>query len=163
MWYKTVCVSLGGGYTMTMKKKCVFCTRPEIQKRIVIRNKLAFAFPTNIPITPGHTLVAPVRCIATFDDLTNGEVKALLSLRKQVADALKRVFNAEGFHFVWNEGKAAGQSLPHFHLHIVPRKQGDTGITEYEPRKFLYRPGSRESSPEKELQAVARKIKEELR
>lgn len=144
-------------------KECVFCTRPEIQKCTICKDSLVFAFPTNIPITPGHTLIAPVRCVSSFDDLTRAEVNALLSMRECVSDALRRSFGAEGFHFAWNEGEAAGQSVPHFHLHIVPRKKGDTGITEYEPRKFLYRPGSREPSPEKELQTVARRIKKGLK
>ena len=73
---------------------------------------------------------------------------------------LKNLFDAEGFHHVWNEGAVAGQSIPHLHLHIVPRKNGDVGITEYEPRKFLYRPGSRESTPEDELRVVAEQIKD---
>jgi histidine triad (HIT) family protein len=144
-------------------KPCVFCEQPEIQARIILKNNLVFAFLTNIPITPGHTLVAPVRCVSAFDDLTRGEIRALFLMRKRIVNVLKRSFCAEGFHFVWNEGKVAGQSVPHFHLHIVPRKKGDTGITEYEPRKFLYRSGSRESSPEKELQAVAQYIKMSLK
>ena len=121
-----------------------------------------FAFPTNIPITPGHTLIAPIRCVSSFDDLTTEEVQALFVARKKVALALKKAVGAEGFHFAWNEGAVAGQSVPHFHLHVVPRKTGDTGITEYEPRKFLYRPGSRESSPEAEMQAVAEEIRKDL-
>jgi diadenosine tetraphosphate (Ap4A) HIT family hydrolase len=47
-------------------------------------------------------------------------------------------------------------------LHIVPRKEGDDGISEYEPRKFLYRPGERETSPEEELIEVARQIQKNL-
>ena len=70
--------------------------------------------------------------------------------------------NKEGFNFAWNDGPIAGQSVPHFHLHVLPRKQGDTGITEYEPRQFLYRPGSREASPEAELAAIAKMIQEHL-
>jgi hypothetical protein len=45
---------------------------------------------------------------------------------------------------------------------MLPRKEGDTGITEYDPRKFLYRPGSRETSPDKELISVSERIKKEL-
>jgi diadenosine tetraphosphate (Ap4A) HIT family hydrolase len=81
----------------------------------------------------------------------------------QLKAALLKVFQAEGFNYAWNEGKLAGQSVPHFHLHILPRKEGDTGILEYEPRKFLYRPGERETSPEQELNAVAELIKKELK
>ena len=148
---------------MKKRKNCSFCTRPEIQERIIIKNKFAFAFPTNIPITPGHTLVASVRCVSSFDDLTRGEVRALFLMRKRIVNALKRSFYAEGFHFAWNEGKVAGQNVSHFHLHIVPRKKGDAGITEYEPRRFLYRPGSREPSPEKELQAIAKHVRDSLK
>lgn len=142
--------------------KCVFCELPEIRERAVFKNDLAWAFLTNIPITPGHMLIAPVRCVATFDELTAAEVSAIFEVRKKVVAALKKTFAAEGFHFAWNEAKVAGQSVPHFHLHIVPRKQGDEGITEYEPRKFLYRPGSREDSPEAELVAVSELIKKAL-
>lgn len=138
---------------------CVFCTSPEIKLRQkVVENNLALAFPTNIPITPGHTLVIPKRCVSSYGDLTTEEQLAIEELRMKVTGALQRLGWAEGFNFAWNDGKVAGQAVPHFHLHIVPRKQGDTGIHEYDPRKFLYRPGSREISPDAELQAVAKEI-----
>lgn len=145
-----------------MKKNCAFCTQPEIQERTIVKNDFVFAFPTNIPITPGHTLIALIRHASSFDDLTKEEVQALFSMRKRIADALRKSFRAEGFHFVWNEGAVAGQSVSHLHLHIVPRKKGDAGITEYEPRKFLYRSGSREPSPEKELRTVAEEVKKKM-
>lgn len=59
-------------------------------------------------------------------------------------------------------GENAGQTVPHFHLHIVPRKSGDAGILEYEPRVFLYRPGTRAISPSEELQQTAELIKNNL-
>lgn len=62
----------------------------------------------------------------------------------------------------WNEGGVAGQTVPHLHMHLVPRKQGDEGITEYEPRKFLYRPGSRAESPVEEIREIAKLLKMEL-
>ena len=147
---------------MLKKPACVFCETPVITKRTIIRNTLAWAFPTNIPITPGHVLIAPVRCVATFDELTPEEVTAIFELRGKLLPVLRKVFGAEGFHFAWNEGKAAAQNVPHFHLHVVPRKSGDEGITEAEPRKFLYRPGSREETPEAELQAVVKLIQAAL-
>jgi diadenosine tetraphosphate (Ap4A) HIT family hydrolase len=95
--------------------------------------------------------------------MTADEVRAIFDLREKLLPALRSLFGSEGFHFAWNEGKVAGQSVPHFHLHVVPRKKGDEGITEYEPRKFLYRPGSREDSPESELQAIANLIRNEIK
>jgi diadenosine tetraphosphate (Ap4A) HIT family hydrolase len=141
---------------------CVFCTLPEIKYHTIKRNELAWAFLTNIPITPGHSLVIPVRHVETFEELTDAERVAIFDLVAEVKEALRKTFGAEGFNHAWNEGAAAGQAVSHFHLHIVPRTQGDAGITEYEPRKFLYRPRSREVTPEAELQAVAKEIKRSL-
>ena len=141
---------------------CAYCETPAIKVRTIIRNDLVYAFPTNIPIVPGHVLVAPVRCVAKFEDLTSEEVAAIFDLRTKIAHALTTVFGAEGFNYAWNEGALAGQSVPHFHLHILPRKTGDTGITTYEPRQFLYRPGNREASPETELKDIAEQIKQAL-
>lgn len=140
-------------------KECVYCTLPEIKERQVASNDLAWAFPTNIPITPGHMLVVPKRCVAKYEELTPEEKGTIEELRLKIVSALKKLYGSEGFHFAWNDAKVAGQSVPHFHLHIVPRKEGDAGITEYEPRKFLYRPGSREATPEAELAAIAEEIR----
>lgn len=137
----------------------VFTTLPEIADRTFDENDLAFAFLTKQPITPGHSLIAPKRVVDKFSDLTNAEELAILDLAKKVRLKLESVFHAEGFNYAWNEGKEYGQSVPHFHLHIVPRSKQDTGITEYEPRQFLYRPGSREDSPETELKTIAESLR----
>jgi histidine triad (HIT) family protein len=142
--------------------KCVYCEKPEIQERTIIKNELAWAFPTNIPIVPGHVLISPIRCVAKFEDLTGEEKAAIFDLQAKLKVALTKLFGAQGFNIAWNEGKLAGQSVPHFHLHVLPRKEGDTGITEYEPRKFLYRPGERETTPEEELAEISKLIKDNL-
>jgi len=140
---------------MILSMNCPYCTLPEIQERKIIENNLAFAFLTNIPIVVGHTLVVPKRHIAKYENLTHEEMRAIEELRVKIIKALIKTFGAEGFNFAWNDEKIAGQSVSHFHLHIVPRKTGDTGIYEYEPRKFLYRPGERETSQEEELRKVS--------
>lgn len=135
---------------------------PEIQQRIIIENDWAFAFPTNIPVVPGHVLISPKRVVLSLEELSKEEVNAILELIGQLKPALKKAFGATGFNIAWNEGKDAGQTVDHFHVHVLPRKKGDTGVWQYDPRKFLYRTGSRETSPEKELQAVAEQIKKAL-
>jgi diadenosine tetraphosphate (Ap4A) HIT family hydrolase len=137
---------------------CIYCTLPELNDRTLKRNALARAFLTNIPITPGHSLVTPLRHVQKFEELTDDERAAIFELAAEVKEALRKTFGVEGFNHAWNEGAVAGQSIPHFHLHIIPRKAGDEGITEYEPRKFIYRPGSREATPEAELQAITKEI-----
>ncbi len=144
------------------QNQSIFTTLPEIQNRKVAENGTAWAFLTNIPITPGHTLIAPKRVVETAEELTEQEIVDIFALVSRVKKALQKTFKAEGFNCAWNEGKDYGQSVPHFHLHVVPRAPGDDGITEYEPRKFLYRPGSREDSPEAELAAVAAWVRENI-
>ena len=140
---------------MTKPKTSVFTTEVVEEGRVFAENDLAFAFPTNIPITPGHSLVVPKRVVATIDELTAEEMVAMHQLTVIVKNALKQAVGAEGFNCAWNEGDNYGQSVPHFHIHIVPRTPNDAGIVTYDPREFLYRPGSRAESPIDELVDVA--------
>jgi len=148
-----------------MEKECPFCIAPEIGARTIVKNDLAFAFLTYIPVVTGHVLISPIRCVPRFDDLTDLEKEAIFDLRKKVKNVLIKTFGAEGFNYAWNEGKVGGQSVPHFHLHMVPRKKGDTGVYGYEPRNFFYRTGvseARKIVPEKELERIAEDIRKEL-
>lgn len=142
-----------------MNNNSVFIENPEIKKRTYVENDLAFAFLTNIPITPGHTLIAPKRVVTTIEELTIEEMGAIHELLLIVRRRLKEVLESEGYNYAWNEGRDFGQSVAHFHLHVVPRKINDSGISEYEPRRFLYRPGSRENTPENELASIARSLR----
>ena len=135
---------------------------PNIKNRLIVKNELSFAFPSKMPIVPGHTLICPIRHVLKIVDLTNNELHAILLLQKELKQAMIKVFDAEGFNYAWNEGKVAGQSVNHLHLHMLPRKKGDSGIFEYEPRKFLYRPGERPDSPDQELVEVAKLIRGNL-
>lgn len=144
------------------KKQSVFTTLPEIRERTIVKNNTAFAFLTNTPINPGHTLVSSKRVVVTNDELTKQELLDIFELVSRVKKVLKKVYGAEGFNCAWNEGKDYGQSVPHLHLHIVPRTPNDNGINEYEPRKFLYRPGSRQETPEAELETIAIELKKAI-
>ncbi len=140
-------------------KPCVYCTIPEIKNRAIVVEELVWAFPTNIPITPGHTLISPIRCLKKLEDLTDPEKIAVLSLAERIMKSLRDIYGAEGFNCVWNQEKLAGQSVPHFHLHIIPRKEGDTGLLGYDPRSMLYRTGDREPTSEEELLKIRDLIK----
>lgn len=133
-------------------------TDPDISYRIIAHNRLAFAFLTNTPIVPGHTLICPKQPIMASGGLTPEIWSDIMVLKAIVCAQLQKVLGAQGFNFAWNEGAVAGQSVPHFHLHVVPRKEHDTGIYQYEPRSFLYRPGSRAESPEQELLLLAQEL-----
>ncbi len=140
-------------------KPCVYCSVPDIKNRAITQNNLVWAFPTNMPITEGHTLIAPIRCARSLLDLTKEERSALLDMADLIMTALRKVYGAEGFNCVWNQEKLAGQSVPHFHLHIIPRKEGDTGLLGYDPRSMLYRTGDREPTDETVLLEVSNAIR----
>ena len=142
---------------------CPFCENKEVKDRTIIENDLAFAFPTNTPIVPGHILVCPKRHIQYYEDTTPEEVLSIEKLRNKLKIALQKSFNAQGFNYAWNEEKIGGQSVPHFHLHIVPRKENDAGVYQYEPREFLYRPGPRTvESSDQELAEIVSLIQKAL-
>lgn len=138
-------------------ENCAFCNDvPE--SRTIHKDDMVRVFPTYIPITEGHTLVCPHRCVPTIKDITEDELLALYEAIIRVRRMLQEVYGAEGFNVVWNEGKLAGQSVPHLHIHVIPRKEGDNGLQEFDIRSYLYRTGEREPTPEAELEEVARKL-----
>lgn len=130
----------------------------DVTNRVITTTPFAFAFPGRMPILPGHILVCPHRNVKTMAELTNEELQDLFSLVADMKTALTKEFGSTGFNTAWNEGSVAGQTVPHLHIHIVPRSPNDKGVAEYEPRKFLYRPGLRECSPEEELRSVAKRL-----
>lgn len=135
---------------------------PSVEGRIIEQNDYAFCFPALMPIIPGHTLISPIRPVSKFFDMNDKEIKSIFDLMEIVKIALKEVFDAEGFNHAWNEGGVAGQSVDHFHLHVLPRKKGDTGLTKYEPRDFIYRSENvenRASSPEEEIKEIVKLMK----
>ena len=71
---------------------------PGIRSRVIVENRLAFSFPSNISIVPGHVLICPKRRVANMEDLTNSELRAIFSLQKQLKTAMSKAFGAEGFN-----------------------------------------------------------------
>ena len=147
---------------MVMQTDCPFCANGDVHTRIICEDAFVRAFPSNIPIVPGHTILCPTRHVMTLAELTEVEVTAIRHALELLQVSMRSALGAEGFNIAWNEGRLAGQSIDHLHLHIVPRTRGDAGITTYEPRTFLYRPGARRTSPAHELRAVATLIREHL-
>jgi diadenosine tetraphosphate (Ap4A) HIT family hydrolase len=77
------------------------------------------------PIVPGHVLVIPRRVVARFQDLTGEEVADLWCTAHALGPKLQTHFGADALTFAIQDGAAAGQSVAHVHIHILPRKGGD--------------------------------------
>lgn len=124
-----------------MTDACPFCALHD--RDLVAQNALAVAIRDRFPVSPGHTLVIPRRHAATWFDATRAEQLALLDL----VDGIKRRLDAErrpdGYNVGFNAGSAAGQTVPHLHLHVIPRYQGDVpdprgGVRHVVPGKGNY-------------------------
>ena len=88
-------------------------------------NDLAFAIRDNFPASPGHTLVIPRRLVPDWDATTADEQQALLALVAEVKRRLREELRPDGFNIGINEGAAAGQTVFHLHVHVIPRFTGD--------------------------------------
>ncbi len=106
---------------------CVFCriARGELPAHRLFEDERVFAFLDIQPGTPGHSLVIPKAHAETFLELPAADRDAVFAAGQRVAAALMGATGAEGFNLHQSNGSAAGQVVPHFHLHILPRWRGD--------------------------------------
>ncbi|WP_313077523.1 HIT family protein [Melaminivora sp.] len=116
--------------------QCIFCrlVAREIPAAIVHEDELTIAFMDLGQVTPGHVLVATRRHAATLLDITPEEAAASLQTARRVALAAQQAFEPEGLTLLQANGAVGGQTVGHFHLHVVPRHTGD-GIDLTWPRK----------------------------
>ncbi len=135
---------------------CPFCSVDP--GRIVTQNELALALYDAFPLTPGHTLVVPRRHVADYFALTPDEQAALWDLVNRVRDDLSAESAPDGYNLGVNAGAAAGQTVDHVHVHVIPRRLGDRedprgGVRWIFPERARYwqdRPPLDRQSPENE-------------
>jgi diadenosine tetraphosphate (Ap4A) HIT family hydrolase len=108
---------------MSSPELCPFCTLPE--SRIVAENAHGLVIRDAYPVSPGHTLVIPKRHMGSFFELTPAERSDLLALLDQAREELQVSLHPDGFNIGINDGAAAGQTVPHLHIHLIPRFRGD--------------------------------------
>lgn len=112
-----------------MVTDCIFCkiVAKEVPNYTVYEDDTILAFLDIHPHAKGHTVVIPKRHAETVFDMTDDEMKAISLAMKRVMERIKQALNPDGFNTGWNDGKAAGQVVPHVHIHVFPRWVGDGG------------------------------------
>lgn len=90
-----------------------------------MRNGSAIAFRDAYPVSPGHTLVVPVRHVASLFDTTSEERASMFGLLEAAKQQLQVQFGPAGYNIGINEGATAGQTVGHLHIHLIPRYPGD--------------------------------------
>ncbi|XP_015874797.3 bifunctional bis(5'-adenosyl)-triphosphatase/adenylylsulfatase FHIT [Ziziphus jujuba] len=94
-------------------------------KEVFYSTQLSYAMVNLRPLLPGHVLVCPRREVKRFIDLTTDETSDLWIAAKKVGGQLEQYHKASSLTFSIQDGPQAGQTVPHVHIHIVPRKGGD--------------------------------------
>jgi diadenosine tetraphosphate (Ap4A) HIT family hydrolase len=120
---------------------CPFCNLPG--ERIWKETWASLAFIDGFPVAEGHTLIIPKRHVMVLHDLPPAELSDVWGLVAQMRQILLDSFKPDGFNIGVNEGPAAGQTVGHAHVHIIPRHDGDVadprgGIRWVIPHKAKY-------------------------
>jgi diadenosine tetraphosphate (Ap4A) HIT family hydrolase len=101
---------------------CIFC---QIDRAILAESNLSLAFFDGFPVSKGHALVIPKRHLATIWELSEEEYIDLFDLVRDVKHLIQDRFEPHGMNIGANFGQAAGQTVFHAHIHIIPRYSGD--------------------------------------
>ena len=122
-----------------MELNCPFCN-PE---NLIYDSTFWVAFYDGYPVSPGHTLIVPKRHVTSFFDLNVNERLSFNCAIKSVKEIIDKKFKPDGYNIGVNVGEAAGQTVMHCHIHIIPRYEGDVvcprgGVRGVIPSKQFY-------------------------
>lgn len=108
---------------------CIFCkiVSGEIDAHVIFENEHALAFLDANPVVDGHTVIVPKEHVERFSDASDELLGGLFSAVREVNRAVLKGLDADGANVGLNDGKAAGQAIPHTHVHVIPRYSGDGG------------------------------------
>ena len=130
-------------------KDCIFCkiAGGSIPSSTVYEDEQFRVILDLSPATKGHALILPKQHYANIFEIDEHVLKDLIVLAKKVATAMKETLNCDGVNIVQNNGEVAGQTVFHFHMHIIPRYKDDGQVIGWNPQ---------ESDPEVQAQLAAK-------
>ena len=120
---------------------CIFCkiAKGDIPSTTLYEDEMFRVILDLGPATRGHALILPKEHAANLFELPEATAAESMKLAKKMATKMKTALKADGFNLVQNNDAAAGQTVDHFHLHLIPRYEGDG-------QEILWKPG--ETTPE---------------
>lgn len=122
---------------------CLFCEWKEHKEKIIFENELAFATYDGYAVSKGHMLFMTKRHVDNFFNITLDERNAIFELVNEAKKMLDEEYKPDGYNIGMNCGVAAGQSVMHIHVHLIPRYNGDVenprgGVRGVIPQKQNY-------------------------
>lgn len=120
-----------------MKEDCIFC---KLANGVIPTHSLYEDDDFKVifdaaPATDGHALILPKKHYENIYELDEDVASKVFVLAKKVSMGMKEAFDTDGFNVVQNNGEIAGQTVFHFHMHLIPRYKGDAGIKLWKPGK----------------------------
>ena len=110
---------------LAKKNECIFCDLDS--SRILDESELFVVIRDAYPVTEGHTLIVSKRCVVDWFNLSQNEQKELNLVLSSYKEKLQKEFpNITGFNIGMNCGESAGQTVMHFHAHLIPRRENDS-------------------------------------
>jgi len=122
--------------TNVTERECPFCQFIRTEEPIAQRRTF-FAKFDKYPVSPGHVLLIPRRHITTFFELNEEEREDFFDLLLEVRSTLEHQFHPDGLNIGVNIGPAAGQTVMHLHIHVIPRYLGDVEHPEGGVRRII--------------------------
>ena len=117
---------------------CIFCMIAEgqIPSHKIYEDDVCVAFLDLSQANIGHTLIVPKKHFSNIIDLDNDVAGHLFSVTSKLTKAISKAFNVSDFNILNNCGEVAGQTIHHFHIHIIPRKLNDNIKIEFSSNKL---------------------------
>lgn len=111
-------------------ENCIFCkiAKKEIPSKIVYEDDICLAFLDLSQTTNGHTLVIPKKHYQNILEVNDNDLAHIILVTKKLANKIMNKLNAKGINILTNANEVAGQTVMHFHLHIIPRYNDDDKI-----------------------------------
>jgi len=107
---------------MNENKPCPFCN---LEREKILETEMSFAIYDGFPVNEGHVLIIPKRHTSNYFDLSSEEQKDCIELLNRVKEIVQEKYNPDGFNVGININEAAGQTVPHVHVHLITRYEGD--------------------------------------
>ena len=142
---------------MSMDQNCIFCKiiQGEIPSAKVYEDEEIYAFLDISQVTKGHTLIIPKKHVENIYETNEESASSLFARVPKIANALKKAYQPAGINILNNNGKAAGQTVFHIHIHLIPRYDESDG---YDAKWVT----NNEAYTPEDLAEIAQKIAAEL-
>lgn len=108
--------------------KCLFCDESFYIDKLIFENEYWRSVYDGFPCSKGHSLIIPKRHIQSFFELNDNELKTLYHFIKTTKEIIEKEFKPLAYNLGINDGFGSGQTIPHLHIHLIPRYENDGGL-----------------------------------